>query len=716
MTPAAGTRLGSYELIARIGEGGMGEVWKARDLRLNRMVAIKRLKTPHSRRFEQEGRAIAALNHPHICQIYDIGPDYLVLEYIEGKPLRGPLSAEDAVRVAIQIAGALDAAHKRGILHRDLKPGNVLITDSGAKLLDFGLAKMTAGEKTDLTSTIEGTVAGTAAYMSPEQAQGKPLDERSDLFSFGAVLHEILAGTRAFAGDSFAEVLGAVLRDQPRPVDAPEALTRIVARCLQKSPADRFQSMSEVRAALEECLAKPADPQASIAVLPFKNLSADPENEYFSDGLAEEILNALSQVESLRVAARTSSFAFKGKPAEMAEIAAKLKVSNLLDGSVRRAGNRVRVTAQLVDARNGFQLWSERYDRQMEDIFEVQDEIARAIAERLKVTFSRGSGKTTRNLAAYELYLKGRHFWNQRGAGLKKSLEFFERALNEQADYAPAYAGLADSFALLAFYGYARPLDVMPKAKRAAQKALELNPDLTEAHASLAYIHMMFDWDCVAAEREFHRARSLNRAYSPARYWYSILLLIIGRDDDSVAEARHALECDPLSAYAQTHLGIMLLFCGRVSEACGEVFKAIELNPKFELARFILGACLHLLSRREEAIRELESVVADTNRDAWPTGYLAAVYAAVGRRDRALEILRELEQRQTTQYVSNVHLATIYSNLGDLEGAFRSFERAYQDRDPLIFSMLRHPMVVSAEVRRDPRYAELAGRVGLKNV
>lgn len=292
MPLSAGDRLGPYEILAPLGAGGMGEVWKARDTRLDRIVAIKKLKAQHLGRFEKEGRAIAALNHPHICQIYDVGPDYLVLEYIEGHPLRGPLRPEQAVSVAIQIASALEAAHSRGILHRDLKPGNVLITASGAKLLDFGLAKMAVDAASDITKTIEGTVAGTAAYMSPEQAQGRTLDERSDLFSFGAVLHEMLSGKRAFAGDSLAEVLGAVLRDEPRPVEAPEALVRIVARCLQKSPAERFQNMAEVKTALEQCLVRQEDQQTSIAVLPFTNLTVDPENEYFSDGLAEEILNA----------------------------------------------------------------------------------------------------------------------------------------------------------------------------------------------------------------------------------------------------------------------------------------------------------------------------------------------------------------------------------------------------------------------------------------
>jgi TolB-like protein len=362
----------------------MGDVWKARDTRLDRIVAIKQLKGEHSARFAQEARAIAALNHPHICTLYDIGPDYLVMEHIDGAPLRGPLPADVAVRLAIQVAGALVAAHQKGILHRDLKPANVLVVDGSAKLLDFGLAKTIAGSA-DMTQTIEGTVSGTVAYMSPEQAQGRPLDERSDIFGFGAVLYELIGGERAFAGTSSADVVSAVLRDEPRLLQTPDALARIVTRCLRKSPADRFQHMTEVKAALEELAAgSTVDARASIAVLPFADMSPGKDNEYFSDGLAEEIINALAQMPVLRVIARTSAFAFKGQNTDIRGIAAALGVSHVLEGSVRKAGDRLRVTAQLIQAADGSHLWSERYDRELADVFEVQDDIATAIAGALE--------------------------------------------------------------------------------------------------------------------------------------------------------------------------------------------------------------------------------------------------------------------------------------------------------------------------------------------
>jgi serine/threonine protein kinase len=332
----SGDKLGPYEILTPIGEGGMGDVYKARDIRLDRIVAIKQLKSQHSARFQQEARAIAALNHPNICSLYDVGPDYLVMEFIEGTPLRGPLPLSDALRFATQIAAALGVAHSKGILHRDLKPGNVLVTVSGVKLLDFGLAKLMTDSAPDVTKTMGGAVLGTAAYMSPEQAQGKPLGERSDIFSFGALLYEMLSGSRAFAGESAADTLSAVLRDDPAPLQSPAS--EIVKRCLTKQPAQRFQSIAEVRAALESISNSPVEHQPSIAVLPFANMSADKENEYFSDGLAEEILNLLAKIPGLKVIARTSSFVFRGQEQDIRKIAERLNVRTILEGSVRRAG------------------------------------------------------------------------------------------------------------------------------------------------------------------------------------------------------------------------------------------------------------------------------------------------------------------------------------------------------------------------------------------
>src|SRR5580700_10597786 len=407
MPLATGTRLGPYEILAPIGAGGMGEVYKATDTRLGRIVAVKLLASEFSERFEIEARAISAVNHPNICALYDIGTHeghgYLVLEYLEGKPLRGPLPADDALRVAVKIAAALEAAHRKGITHRDLKPANIMVAEDGSvKLLDFGLAKLSGDGSTDITRTLAGSVMGTAAYMAPEQAQGKPLDARADIFSFGSVVYELIAGRRAFPGDSMALVLSSILRDNPAPLGsaAPPGLEPIVMRCLRKQPADRFQEMREVRIALEALWAPTqtvstqtmqavaARTEPSIAVLPFANLSADKENEYFSDGLAEEIINALTHVRGLKVTARTSAFAFRGENQDIRKIAETLNVRTILEGSVRRAGSRIRVSAQLINAADGYHLWSERYDAEMADVFAVQDEIAGAIATALKLKLS----------------------------------------------------------------------------------------------------------------------------------------------------------------------------------------------------------------------------------------------------------------------------------------------------------------------------------------
>jgi serine/threonine-protein kinase len=404
MPLSPGNKLGPYEILAPIRAGGMGEVYRARDTRLGRTVAIKVGAAKFSERFEREARAVAALNHPNICALYDVGADYLVLEYVDGTPLCGPMPAENALKLAIQIAGALEEAHGKGVLHRDLKPSNILVTAKGtAKLLDFGLAKLAVDS--DATQTMAGGLMGTPMYMAPEQAEGKPADRRSDVFSFGAVLYEMLAGRRAFGS------LAAAVRDNPKELEAPAEVVRIVRRCLAKSPAERFQSMADLKAALERASAQPAERQLSIAVLPFANLSRDPDDEYFSDGLAEEIMNTLAHLPGLKVTARTSAFAFRGKEQDIRKIAEVLNVRTILEGSVRRSGRRIRVTAQLINAEDGYHLWSERYDREMADVFAMQDEIAAAIAGALEVKLvgRRPAPRYQPNLQAYEAFLKGRH-------------------------------------------------------------------------------------------------------------------------------------------------------------------------------------------------------------------------------------------------------------------------------------------------------------------
>ena len=454
MLLAAGDKLGPYEIVALIGWGAMGEVWKARDTRLERIVAIKSMRNPQGERFKQEARMVALLNHPYICQIYDSGPDYLVLEYIEGSALRGPVPLKEAVRLAIQIASALEEAHSRGILHRDLKPANILVTTKGTvKLLDFGLSKQMTVSDVEVTKTMEGAVMGTPAYMAPEQAQCNPLDERSDIFSFGAVLYELVSGQRAFSGDSMVDVLSAVVRDEPRPLQSSPEITRLVMRCLRKTPAERFQTVAELKAALESISEKGAEQPPSIAVLPFANMSRDADDEYFSDGLAEEIINALTQISGLKVIARTSAFAFKGKNEDIRKIAEALGVTNVLEGSVRRAGNRLRVTAQLIHAADGTHLWSQRYDSEMTDVFAVQDEIAAAIVGALKVKLTDKPAMARPhkpNLPAYEAFLKGmQQYYKTSPEGFARAEAYFQQAIALDPQWADPHSYLGRLYYIL---------------------------------------------------------------------------------------------------------------------------------------------------------------------------------------------------------------------------------------------------------------------------
>jgi TolB-like protein len=505
-----GVQLGPYELLAPIGAGGMGEVWKAMDTRLKRVVAVKRFKGQHGDRFKVEARAIAALNHPYICQIHDVGPGYLVLEYVEGAPLPCPLETQEALRLAIDIASAVQAAHAKGIIHRDLKPSNILMTPARSiKLLDFGLARLMA-DADDMTVTIEGSVLGTAAYMSPEQTEGKPLDERSDVFSFGAVLYEMLSGTRPFDRRTTAEVLTAVLHHQPPPLHTLPALEQVVRRCLAKRCVERFQNMSDVRTALEAISWKPAEPEPSIAVLPFATMSANKDDEYFSDGLAEEITSALAQIQGLNVTARTSSFSFRGKDVDIRKIAERLGVRTILEGSVRHIGNRIRVTTQLINAANGYHLWSERYDRQLADVFSIQDDIAQAIASALKVRLSWDAvpaRRHTPDIPAYEAFLKARHFLRKgTPESYTRAKALLEQAIALDPNFALADAELASCFRLLASLGDTPTREALLQARAAAARSLEVDPTLPQARAHLAEVVLFLDHDWVTAGRHFELA------------------------------------------------------------------------------------------------------------------------------------------------------------------------------------------------------------------
>ncbi len=698
MPLSVGEKLGPYEILAPIGAGGMGEVWKARDARLDRIVALKQLKSAYSGRFEQEARAIAALNHPHICQIYDVGPDFLVLEYIEGKPLRGPMPLEQALRIAAQIAEALEAAHARSILHRDLKPGNVLLGAAGAKLLDFGIARLTADP--DGTKTM--AVMGTPLYMSPEQAEGKALDARSDIFSFGAVLYELLAGRRAF------ESLAAVLRDDPAPLDSPAL--EVVTKCLKKHPPERYQSMTEVRAALESVAAKGAGQQPSIAVLPFANLSGDKEQEYFSDGLAEEIINALAQIPGLKVTARTSAFAFRGKEQDITKIAEALRVRTILEGSVRRAGNRIRVTAQLINATDGYHLWSQRYDRELADVFEVQDEIATAIAGALQAKLAPKPAAAERykpNLPAYEAYLRGRYHSDK--ATLDREKQYFEQAIALDPKFALPYCELATYYGVQATVGLQPASEAMPQLQAWAQKALDIDPSLSEAHAALARKAFLFDYDWNEAERRFSLALSSDPVPAITCRSYMLYKLSLGRAREDEGLIRRLIEADPLALVNRVVFAFILEATGRTQEAEQESRHILELEENFHLGWLALGQSLCARGETGEAIRCFEKVHSLAPFETRAVAALAGLLSRTGEKLRAEELLAKLGPPET--YSVPLAWAIFHLYCGETEKAVDWWEKAIDQRDPNVVFWPRS--TVGGALRASPRWPALAKRMNL---
>jgi serine/threonine-protein kinase len=676
----------------------MGEVYKARDTRLDRAVAIKVLPAPVAhdsdrlRRFEQEARAIASLNHPHICQLYDIGPGYLVLEYIDGAPLRGPVAAPEAVRQAIQIARALEAAHDRGILHRDLKPTNVLITRDGTvKLLDFGLAKLLQPTRDDpdgltrtVTNTVVGAVLGSPGYMSPEQAAGKALDIRSDVFSFGIVLHELLTGVRASSeGDAFRS-------GQTRP-----ALARIVQRCLAADPRERFQTMAEVRAVLEhastELTSAPRGHKPSIAVLPFANMSADKENEYFGDGLAEEVINALAQVPGLQVAGRTSSFLFRGEAIDLAEVGRRLNVEHVLEGSVRRAGNRVRVTAQLLKVSDGFHIWSDRYDRELTDIFAIQDEITHAIASALRIRLSVDSPAPrshTPNLRAYEAHLKARELWFRAFPGsFEPTKALLEHAIALDPQFALPYSLLGGCYTMLANLGFKPAHEMMPLARAAEERALRVDPALPEAHALLGVCAGGFGHDWIGAEREWRLAMAREPVSRDVRFWYgNHYLLPIGRVAEAVETMAKALEEDPLNLMYRHHYARGLRHLGRLDEAEAELRGILDVDANFPWALETLGAVCAQQGHSAEALALTERAHVVTPWSYTVMGQLAALRERPGDRKRADALLETLGTGEG--YGASTGLAIFHAMTGNSEKAAEWAARGVAQRfQPLLYML-----------------------------
>jgi serine/threonine protein kinase/Tfp pilus assembly protein PilF len=701
-----GTKLAHYEITNHLGTGGMGEVYQATDGRLGRSVAIKLLPAVFmndhdgAARFDREARVLASLNHPNIAVIHGIdesaGRKFLIMELVGGETLaeriqRGPVAIDEAFRIARQIAEGLEAAHQKGIVHRDLKPANIKITTQGqVKLLDFGLAKALAGDATafdpsnsptiNRAETNAGMVLGTAAYMSPEQAQGRPVDERSDIFSFGAVLYELLSGRRPFTGASTIEVLSAVMRDDPTPMSAPEPVMAIVRRCLAKRATERFASVAELKAALYRIATKPAvQEKASIAVLPFANMSGDKEQEYFSDGLAEEVINLLAQIPDLKVIARTSAFAFKGQNTDIRRIAEALGVSSILEGSVRKAGSRIRVTAQLIAANDGSHLWSQRFDREMDDVFAVQDEIAQAIAEALQVKLAVRATKHKPSLPAYEAYLRYRYYqWGFTPESLQRARECLDQALALDPQFALPYVGLADIHIASAAVGGMTAREAIPRARTLAQRALELDPDLPEGHAMLGIVAGHYDLDWKEAERRFHLAMAREPISCHLRQWYSNFFLhSTGRAAEARGQMVRVLEEDPLSQIWHCMLTGVLSSLGLYDEALATIQKAVELDPQFWWGWMTLGLLHGTIGQHSESLRCAEKAYAGAAWSPYSIGLLAGNLMDAGKTEESEALLAKL--RADSDGVA-IGLTCFHLVRGEIDSAVEWLGRAFDQR------------------------------------
>jgi serine/threonine-protein kinase len=734
-----GTTVGHYRILEKLGSGGMGVVYKAEDIRLKRLVALKFLPEALSEdrqaleRFEREARAASALNHPHICTIHDIdayeGQRFIAMELLEGQTLkerlhRRPLSAAEVVDLGLQLADSLEAAHAKGIIHRDIKPANVFLTTRGtAKLLDFGLAKVTEAPPATLDAptaapawvTGAGVTLGTVGYMSPEQVRGEALDARTDLFSLGVVLYEMATGTAPFRGATSGAVLGEILTKAPtapvrlNPEVLPE-LERIVSKLLEKDRALRYQSARDLLVDLtrlkreRESARTPLPGVAesahvpSLAVLPFANLSADKENEYFSDGLAEDIIDALAQVPGLRVMARTSAFAFRGKDADVREIGARLNVEHILEGSVRRAGSRLRVTAQLVTASDGYHVWSQRFDREMTDVFAIQDEISQAIVQKLRVRLSAEGPlvkRYTENLAAYDLCLKARyHLLKLTEEGREAGRQYCEQAIALDPAYALAHVVLAESCFWSAFWGSTNPREAFAGAKSAALEALRLDDTVADAHSALGTVLGSGEFDWQGAAREFRKAQELNPSSTAVRYDYAWcyamwFLLPLGRGEEALTELRRALELDPLDPFYNALLGCLLYITRQFEPAVAQLRHAIELDPTFFFSYWFLSMAYGLNGRIDEAIAAAEKANELSRATAMTLGALGGHYGRAGRTAEARQLLKELTRRRRSTYVPASALASIHAGLGERDEALTWSTRAIEERDPVTVTALK---------------------------
>jgi serine/threonine-protein kinase len=824
---APNTSLDHFEIRSLLGRGGMGEVYLAEDTRLHRKVALKILPAAvatdqdRMRRFEQEAQAAAALNHPNIAHIYEIGAaagvNFIAMEFVDGVTLRAKIHSEHAelrklLKYLQQVAEGLAKAHTVGIVHRDLKPDNIMITrDNYAKILDFGLAKLVepqrplsvdsvaaseAGTAIMAQQSLAGIVMGTAGYMSPEQALGrvKEIDQRSDVFSFGCILFEAATGHKPFEGQDILDSLHKIVH-APTPQiketnpSAPHELQRIVRRCLAKDPDERYQTIKDAALELKEVrqgMAGPAETDTtvppsgstatlggqtieqsakptssaeyiiteirrrkrdvtvvlaglvllslagiayffyfarggkaidSIAVLPLVNASADPNTDYLSDGISETLINSLTQLQQLRVVARSTAFRYKGKEVDPQAVGRDLNVRAVLMGRVRQAGDSLNIQVDLIDAATGAQLWGQEYDRKISDLVTVKQDIAREVTEKLRLRLSGAeqqqlARQDTANPEAYQLYLKGRYYWNKRTAdGMKRAIEQFQQATDKDPNYALAYVGLADCYPLLEQYAGTPTSETLPKAMAAVLRALEIDDSLAEAHASLAKTYQ-HSWRFAEAGREFKRAIELNPNYPTAHHWYSQYLVTMGQLDDALAEIKRAQQLDPLSPVISAAAASTYRQKGDLDAAIEQCNGIAELDPTFRFAHACLGQVYQKQGRYGEAIGEFRKAVEVTERASENLSALGHCYAISGKRSEAMATLKELEEKYAKRESAAFNLAAVYAGLGEKDQAFAWLEKDFQSRSGTLFQITFLPTFDT--LRSDPRYADLLRRMGLR--